>query len=75
MFVVGKLIGKVDIRLLLLFGFSIMAWSMYAMSGWTPDVSEGSVAWVGFVQGCGLGFLFVPMSTVTFATIPPRYRG
>jgi DHA2 family multidrug resistance protein len=45
------------------------------MSGWTTDVSEGSVAWVGFVQGCGLGFLFVPMSTVTFATIPPRYRG
>jgi len=75
MFVVGKLIGRVDIRILLLFGFSVMAWSMYAMSGWTPDVSEGTVAWVGFVQGCGLGFLFVPMSTVTFATIPPRYRG
>jgi DHA2 family multidrug resistance protein len=75
MFVVGKLIGRVDIRVLLLFGFSIMAWSMYAMSGWTPAVSEGTVAWVGFVQGCGLGFLFVPMSTVTFATIAPRYRG
>jgi DHA2 family multidrug resistance protein len=75
MFVVGSLIGRVDIRFLLLFGFSIMAWSMYAMSGWTPDVSEWTVAMVGFVQGCGLGFLFVPMSTVTFATMAPRYRG
>ena len=35
---------------------------------------EGTVAVVGFVQGCGLGFLFVPMTTVTFATMAPRYR-
>ena len=75
MFVVGRLIGRVDVRYLLLLGFSATAWSMYAMSGWTPAVSEGTVAFVGFVQGCGLGFLFVPMSTVTFATLAPQYRG
>ncbi len=75
MFVVGSLIGRVDVRYLLMLGFSATAWSMYEMSGWTPDISEGTVAFVGFVQGCGLGFLFVPMSTVTFATLAPRYRG
>ena len=75
MFVVGRLIGRVDIRILLLIGFGVMAWSMYAMTGWTPDISEWTVAAVGFVQGCGLGFLFVPMSTVTFATLAARHRG
>jgi MFS transporter, DHA2 family, multidrug resistance protein len=75
MFVVGKLINRVDIRYLLLIGFGITAWSMYDMTAWTPDISQGTIAWVGFIQGCGLGFLFVPMSTVTFATLAPRYRG
>src|SRR5258708_35822839 len=75
MVVVGCGIGGIDVRYLLLLGFSAKEWSMYSMSGWTPDISEGTVAFVGFVQGCGLGFLFVPMSTVTFATLAPRYRG
>jgi DHA2 family multidrug resistance protein len=75
MFIVGKLINRVDIRYLILVGFGITAWSMYDMTAWTPDVSQATIAWVGFIQGCGLGFLFVPMSTVTFATLAPRYRG
>ena len=75
MFVVGRLMGKVDTRILLLIGLGLTAWSMYEMSGWTPAVSEGTIAWVGFVQGAGLGFLFVPLTTVTFATLPPRSRG
>ena len=28
----------------------------------------------GFIQGFGLGFIFVPLSTVTFATLPPELR-
>ena len=75
MFVVGRLMGKVDNRVLLLIGLGLTAWSMYAMTGWTPAVSEGTIAWVGFVQGAGLGFLFVPLTTITFATLPPQNRG
>jgi DHA2 family multidrug resistance protein len=75
MFVVGRLMGKVDTRGLLLVGLGLTAWSMYEMSGWTPAVSEGTIAWVGFLQGAGLGFVFVPLTTVTFATLPPRSRG
>ena len=28
----------------------------------------------GFIQGIGLGFLFVPLTTVTFATLEPEQR-
>ena len=28
----------------------------------------------GFTQGLGLGFIFVPLSTITFATLAPHYR-
>ena len=28
----------------------------------------------GFIQGLGFGLIFVPLSTVTFATLPPEWR-
>jgi len=74
MFLVGRLIGKVDIRLLLMAGLLLTAWAMYDMTGWNPNVSQWTIASTGFIQGAGLGFLFVPLTTVTFATLPPEQR-
>jgi DHA2 family multidrug resistance protein len=44
------------------------------MTGWTPDVSQGAIVSVGLIQGAGLGFLFVPLSSVSLATLPPERR-
>src|SRR3979490_60304 len=74
MFLVGRLIGKVDTRLLLLIGLLLTAWAMYDMTGWNPNVSQWTIAVTGFIQGAGLGFLFVPLTTVTFATLAPEQR-
>jgi len=74
MFLVGRLIGKVDTRLLLLVGLLLTAWAMYDMTGWNPNVSQWMIAVTGFIQGAGLGFLFVPLTTVTFATLAPEQR-
>ncbi len=75
MFAVGRLIGRVEIRWLLLIGFGLTAWAMFDMTGWTRDVSQTTIVVTGFVQGAGLGFLFVPLSVVTFATLPSASRG
>ncbi|MGO4436360.1 DHA2 family efflux MFS transporter permease subunit [Rhizobium sp. RAF56] len=75
MFIVGRMIGKIDTRLLLLSGLALTAWAMYEMTGWTPDVSQSTIISIGFVQGAGLGFLFVPLTTIAFATLPPQMRG
>jgi DHA2 family multidrug resistance protein len=74
MMVVGRLTGRVDIRLLLGIGLALNAWAFYAMTGWTPAVSETEVVVVGLVQGAGLGFLFVPLSSASLATLPPQQR-
>jgi MFS transporter, DHA2 family, multidrug resistance protein len=74
MLLVGKLIGKVDTRALLGAGLGLTAWSFYAMTGWTPDVSQMTIINVGVIQGIGLGFLFVPLSVVTLSTLPPELR-
>jgi DHA2 family multidrug resistance protein len=75
MFIVGRLIGKVDIRILLALGLGLTAWAMFDMTGWTPDVSQWTIIVTGFLQGAGLGFLFVPLTTITFSTLPAEKRG
>jgi DHA2 family multidrug resistance protein len=72
--IVGRLVGRVDTRALLAIGLGLTAWSFYAMTGWTPDVSRATIIAVGVVQGIGLGFLFVPLSVATLATLPPELR-
>jgi DHA2 family multidrug resistance protein len=74
MLVVGKLIGNLDTRVLLSVGLACTAWSFYAMTGWTPDISQGTVISVGIIQGIGLGFLFPPLSVVTLSTLPSVRR-
>jgi DHA2 family multidrug resistance protein len=44
------------------------------MSGFGVDVARPMVVWVGFMQGLGLGLVFVPVSTVAYATLPPQQR-
>jgi DHA2 family multidrug resistance protein len=74
MLAVGKLTGRVDTRLLLAIGLGLTAWSFYAMTGWTPDVSQMTIVVVGVIQGIGLGFIFVPLSVVTLSTLSPELR-
>jgi DHA2 family multidrug resistance protein len=74
MLIVGKLIGRVDTRYLLGIGLGLTAWSFYAMTGWTPDISQMTIIVVGVVQGIGLGFIFVPLSVVTLSTLSPEQR-
>ena len=74
MMVVGQLVGRLDTRLLVALGLGLTAWPMYEMTGWTPDVSQTTIIVNGLIQGAGLGFLFVPLSTTTLSTLPPEQR-
>ena len=74
MMLVGRLVGKFDIRFLILFGLGMTALSLYEMSCFTAEVSSFTIIRTGVTQGIGLGFIFVPLSTITFATLNPKYR-
>jgi DHA2 family multidrug resistance protein len=74
MMVVGRLIGKIDTRLLLGTGLGLTAWSFYQMTGWNPNVPQLTIILVGIVQGIGLGFLFVPLSVATLSTLTSTMR-
>ncbi len=74
MLIVGRLVARVDTRVLLAIGLGMTAWSFYAMTGWMPDVSQTTIVLIGLVQGAGLGFLFVPLSAATLSTLPAESR-
>ncbi|HEX2580841.1 MAG TPA: DHA2 family efflux MFS transporter permease subunit [Dongiaceae bacterium] len=74
MIIVGRLVQRVDARYLMMAGFAFIAFSLYQMSRFGPDISNTSVVSTGVVQGIGLGFVFVPLGTVAFATLAPALR-
>jgi DHA2 family multidrug resistance protein len=72
--IVGRLIAKFDARLMILFGLTLSTYALWAMVGWNADVSPGAIALISIAQGFGLGFLFVPLNTIGFATLPAELR-
>jgi DHA2 family multidrug resistance protein len=70
----GRLASRIDGRLLMAGGILGLLWSVWEMTTWTPDVSEWRIAVTITIQGAGLGFLFIPLQVIAFATLPPQYR-
>jgi DHA2 family multidrug resistance protein len=74
MFMVGRLIGRIDVRLILLVGFLLNAGSLWVITGLSLQSDAHLIVVSGLVQGLGLGLLFVPLSTVAFTTLPAHLR-
>ena len=74
MLIVGRLIGKLDARLMMIFGMMLIAVTMWWMTGFSPTMGTTPFLTSGFIQGFGTGFLFVPLNTLAFATVLPTMR-
>lgn len=74
MILVGRLVSRVDARVLVLAGLGMMAYALHMMTWFDLEMSSDLIVWSGVLQGLGLGFVFVPLSTLTFATIAPQFR-
>lgn len=74
MTIVGRLVGKIDSRALMGFGMGLMALSLWMMTGASPQMDDRLVIWSGVIQGFGIGFVWVPMTAVSFGTLAPQYR-
>jgi DHA2 family multidrug resistance protein len=74
MFVAGRLVGRVDTRFLIIAGLSLFALSFFGMSHFDLQMNAFPLIWTGFVQGLGMGFVFLPLTTLAFATLAPQLR-
>jgi MFS transporter, DHA2 family, multidrug resistance protein len=74
MLAVGRLVGKVDSRLIIGTGFGLTALSLWQMTHFDLQMNGWPVFWSGVFQGVGTGAAYVPMAALTFATLTPALR-
>ncbi|MGA2569747.1 MAG: DHA2 family efflux MFS transporter permease subunit [Terracidiphilus sp.] len=73
---VGYLLGKGwDARWMLISGFTIMGLCFFSYARMTLQSGTWDIFWIQIIQGFGLGFLFVPMATLTMSHIPRAETG
>lgn len=59
-------------RVLFLIGFGFHTWAGLQMAQFEMNVSLTEVVWIMGLQGFGVGWLWVPMTMVTFSNLDPR---
>ncbi len=74
MFMVGRLVGVFDNRLIIAVGVALTGGSYYLMSGFSLDMDQTPILISGMFQGLGLGLIFIPLMAIAFTTIKPELR-
>ncbi len=74
MAVVGRLSGRIDARLILVTGFALTAYSLWRMTHYSLEMDVWTVVVATIIQGFGLGLVWVPLTAVSFATLPAHLR-
>jgi DHA2 family multidrug resistance protein len=70
----GQMMGKVDARYLVVVGLIVFSYSLWQMSQWSLAMDFWPVITSGFVQGLGMGLVFMPLNSLAFATLDNQYR-
>ena len=70
MFVVGRMINRIDNRLIILTGFLLTVLSLWQMTGFSLQMGMAPVVVSGVLQGFGLGCTFVPLNTLALSNLP-----
>lgn len=70
----GQLMGKIDARYMVMAGFLVFAVSLRQMAHWSLEMDFWPVIISGFIQGLGMGLVFMPLNSLAFATLSGEYR-
>jgi DHA2 family multidrug resistance protein len=70
MILVTRLSGKLDVRLIILFGMTVTAFGLWQQTGFSLQMGTWPFITTGLMQGFGFGFIFTQLSVVTFSTLP-----
>lgn len=70
--IMGKLVGKVDARILIAVGSLTVVGALSALSGISTQTNEEAMFWPLIFRGAGTVCIFLPLSLATFASIPKK---
>jgi len=74
MMIVSRVASRIDQRQLILLGLLLTAYALERMCRFTTFVPAGEITITGMIQGFGLGFVFIPLSSASYTTLDPKYR-
>jgi DHA2 family multidrug resistance protein len=67
--IAGKLITKTNPKAILAFGIATAGYSVHMMAQFNLLVDFNTIFWPRVVLGVGMGFLFIPLTTMTMSSI------
>src|SRR5579862_407093 len=67
---VGFLLSRYSPRWMLMFGLSMLSFSLFHMTSFDLQIDFGTVAMARVLQAAGMAFLFVPNNTSAYACLP-----
>jgi MFS transporter, DHA2 family, multidrug resistance protein len=73
--IAGRLVTKMNSKVLLSSGIILSAYSTYLMSQFNLGADFQTVIWPRVVLGVGMGFLFIPLTTLTMSSIRKEDMG
>jgi DHA2 family multidrug resistance protein len=73
--IVGVLMSKFEPRKLLAYGIIVASYSLWMLSQINLNAGYWDIFWPQFIQGTAMGFLFVPLTTITHDPIPKEEMG
>jgi MFS transporter, DHA2 family, multidrug resistance protein len=76
MLIIGRILNRIDGRWSIVFGTLLFAWSTWLLGNLNVQAGYWDVFWPRLIQGFALGFLFVPLTTISLSDVPiPQMAG
>ena len=72
--IVGQIQKRVQTRYIVMFGFFLMGAALLYSSGLVPDIDYKTLVIMRSAQTAALGFLFVPISSIAYLTLPRKVQ-
>ncbi len=73
--IAGQLVNRINPKWILGFGITLMAYSVHLMSLFNLQADFHSILLPRVIQGLGIGFFFVPLTTVTMSAVKKEQMG
>jgi MFS transporter, DHA2 family, multidrug resistance protein len=70
MLIIGRILNRIDGRWSIVFGTLLFAWSTWLLGNLNVQAGYWDVFWPRLIQGFALGFLFVPLTTISLGDVP-----
>lgn len=69
--ILGRIMAKVDLRMLMSLGFMIFAYCSFWIAHFNTQVDAGSIALIRFIQGFGIPLFFIPGTAILLSGLSP----